>query len=72
MEENKKLNEEKEIEGCTFKPEFVNQNKSFIQNSNIEKPRGYDQTVVRLRKGIIENFKKKYLIEKYFFFLNIY
>jgi hypothetical protein len=32
--------------------------------SNIEKPRGYDQTVGRLRKGIIENFKKKYLIEK--------
>lgn len=32
--------------------------------SSSERPKGFDQTVERIRKGILENFKKKYLIEK--------
>lgn len=26
----------------------------------------YEQTIERMRNGILENFKKKYLAEKYF------
>jgi len=54
----------KELIGCTFQPEFVS-HKTFEKSINSqEKPKGFDQTVDRLRKGIIENMKKKYLIKK--------
>lgn len=57
--------EQKELEGCTFKPKLISQRRGTFDNSmNSEKPRGYYETVERLRSGIIENFKKKYLIEK--------
>jgi hypothetical protein len=60
--------EQKELEGCTFKPKLNSQRRATFENSynsNSEKPRGYYETVERLRSGIVENFKKKYLIEKY-------
>ena len=64
--EIKNSNEQKELEGCTFKPKLISQRRGTFENSyNSEKPRGYYETVERLRSGIIENFKKKYLIEKY-------
>ena len=57
--------EQKELQGCTFKPQLVSQkNVSFESSYNSEKPRGFYETVERLRSGIIENFRKKYLIEK--------
>ena len=63
--EIKNHQEQKELEGCTFKPKLISNQKGNFENSyNSEKPRGYYETVERLRSGIIENFKKKYLIEK--------
>lgn len=65
--ETKTSIEQKELEGCTFKPKLISQKRGTLENSyNSEKPRGYYETVERLRSGIIENFKKKYLIEKYY------
>ncbi len=62
---NKSTLVQKELEGCTFKPQLNSQKNVLFENSyNSEKPRGFYETVERLRSGIIENFKKKYLIEK--------
>ena len=64
-DENKNSLEQKELQECSFKPHLVSQkNVSFENSYNSEKPRGFYETVERLRSGIIENFKKKYLIEK--------
>lgn len=63
--EAKNTLENKELAGCTFKPLLISQkNVSFENSYNSEKPRGFYETVERLRSGIIENFRKKYLIEK--------
>lgn len=64
-DEKKNSLEQKELEGCTFKPQLISQrNVSFETSYSSEKPKGFYETVERLRSGIIENFKKKYLIEK--------
>jgi hypothetical protein len=58
------LNKEKKI--CTFKPKInkdYNENKLNKSDNNIK---GYDLFVQRQRNGILENFKKKYLLEKKF------
>lgn len=63
-EELKKLQENNELSECTFKPELVG-GKTFDKSmSSVEKPKGFNQTVERMRKGIIENLKKKYLAKK--------
>ena len=60
-------NKEKKI--CTFKPKI---NKNDFDNSlnksytSIENQKSYDLFVQRQRNGILENFKKKYLLEKKF------
>jgi len=65
VNETKNTLEQKELQGCTFKPQLISQkNLSFENSYNSEKPRGFYETVERLRSGIIENFRKKYLIEK--------
>ena len=65
QKDNKNSSSIKEMEGCTFKPLLVShKNNSFENSYNSEKPRGFYETVERLRSGIIESFKKKYLIEK--------
>ena len=58
------LNKEKKI--CTFKPKInkdYNENKLNKSENYIK---GYDLFVQRQRNGILENFKKKYLLEKKF------
>jgi hypothetical protein len=68
-DENKKLLENRELDGCTFKPEFVSK-KTFEKSiSSVEKPKGFTQTVERIRKGIIENLEKKYKTKKYVVYL---
>lgn len=63
-EELKKLNENKELDQCTFKPELFSQRTYEKSMTSAEKPKGYTQTVDRMRKGIIENLKKKYMMKK--------
>lgn len=66
MEDSKTKKEREELANCTFQPQFLTKtNKSFEKSITIEKPRGFDQAVERMRNGILENWKKKYLIEKY-------
>ena len=63
-EESKAVQANKELEGCTFQPQFVSQ-KTYEKSLNSqEKPKGFAQTVDRLRRGIIENMKKKYLVKR--------
>jgi len=40
-------------------------NKKLLEKSlYAEKPKGYDSTVERMRNGILEKFKKKFLLER--------
>ena len=64
LDEIKKVAELKELDGCTFKPEIISKETYEKSLAFSEKPRGFDQTVERMRKGIIENLKKKYMIKK--------
>jgi hypothetical protein len=64
VEELKKQNENKELNECTFKPELVSNRTYEKSMTTIEKPKGFTQTVERMRKGIIENLKKKYMMKK--------
>jgi hypothetical protein len=64
MEEHHLNIANKELDGCTFQPKFVSQ-KTFEKSiTSQEKPKGFAQTVDRMRRGIIENMKKKYLVKK--------
>lgn len=38
--------------------------KNFEKSLNVEKPKGFDETVERIRNGIVEKYRKKYLLEK--------
>ena len=64
----KKADEEKvsrELSGCTFKPQLNNFNKEVFESKlNEKEAKIYEQTIERMRNGILENFKKKYLSEK--------
>jgi hypothetical protein len=64
VDEIKKLNENKELNECTFKPDLVSQKSYEKSMTSAEKPKGFTQTVERMRKGIIENLKKKYMMKK--------
>ena len=66
IEEQKMLNQKKEARACSFrpkinKPDTDKLNRSFTSK---KKPKGYGKFVETHRKGILERFKKKYLIEK--------
>jgi hypothetical protein len=63
-EESKVVQAHKELEGCTFQPQFVSQKTYEKCITSVEKPKGFTQTVDRLRRGIIETMKKKYLVKK--------
>lgn len=55
----------KELEECTFKPHLNTLSKDVFENKLSEKDaKIYEQTVERMRNGILENFKKKYLAER--------
>jgi hypothetical protein len=65
---NKEENEYKELKECTFKPQ-VNNNQplDYVFNSNRMDEKDislYEKTIERMRNGILENFKKKYLAER--------
>lgn len=66
--EKQKLREyklSKELESCTFKPQINNLSKEVFESKFTEKEaKVYEQTIERMRNGILENFKKKYLAEK--------
>jgi len=64
LEEVKNVVEMKELDGCTFKPEIISKETYKKSLAFAEKPKGFDETVERMRKGIIENLKKKYLMKK--------
>ena len=38
--------------------------KNFEKSLNVGKPKGFDETVERIRNGIVEKYRKKYLLEK--------
>ncbi len=62
---NKERSDIKELEECTFKPQLNVLSKEVFDNKLNEKDaKIYEQTVMRMRNGILENFKKKYLAEK--------
>jgi hypothetical protein len=72
LEDNKLSQNNKELEGCTFQPKFVSQ-KTFEKSMlSQEKPKGFTETVDRMRRGIIETMKKKYLAKKYYYYLLFY
>lgn len=55
-----------ELEKCTFKPQLNNLSREVFENKLSDKEaKIYEQTVERMRNGILENFKKKYLAERY-------
>jgi hypothetical protein len=54
----------KELAGCTFKPNLVSQQSFEKSISSTEKPKGYLQSVERMRRGILENLHKKFLVQK--------
>lgn len=63
---NKERADIKELEECTFKPQLNVLSKEVFDNKLNEKDaKIYEQTVMRMRNGILENFKKKYLAERY-------
>jgi hypothetical protein len=64
LAELKKIQQIKELNECTFKPDLVGCKTFDRSMSNVEKPKGFNQTVERMRKGIIENLKKKYMMKK--------
>ena len=66
-EANKVVQASNELEGCTFKPELISNKtleKSISGGSNT--PKGFHETVSRLRNGILENLKKRFLVNKYY------
>lgn len=70
--DSKKLKEFDESKKFSFKPTMTANmyfyfnifSKTFEKSLNVEKPKGFDQTVERIRNGIVEKYKKKYLLEK--------
>jgi len=65
QDRNKERMELKELESCTFKPHLNTLTKEVFENKLTEKEaKIYEQTVERMRNGILENFKKKYLSER--------
>ena len=63
-EENLNSKVNKELQGCTFRPQFVSQTTYEKSMMSHEKPKGFTQIVERMRKGIIQTMEKKYLIKK--------
>lgn len=64
LEEKRKEELDKEIEGCTFKPKIYTRNVDLEKSFTAEKPKGFNQHVEHTRRGIIERFRKKYMLEK--------
>ena len=66
IEEQKILNEKKELRACSFRPKLNKPDPDKLNRSFTcqKKPKGYGKFVETHRKGILERFKKKYLIEK--------
>jgi len=62
--DNKKLKEFDESKKFDFKPQMTSNTKNFEKSLYVDKPKGFDETVERMRNGIIERYKKKYLLEK--------
>ena len=66
IEEQKILDQKKELKPCLFRPK-INKidpdrlNRSFTM---VKKPKGYGKFVETHRKGILERFQKKYLMEQ--------
>ena len=55
----------KELENCTFKPQLNHLSKEVFENKlSDSQAKIYEQTIERMRNGILENFKKKYMAER--------
>jgi len=63
-EENKLVQAQKELSQCTFKPEFVSKNTFEKSMNSKEQPKGYVQNVERMRRGILERYKKTYMLNE--------
>jgi len=60
----KKMEEEKELEQCTFKPTLISQNTlEQCLNSQV-KPKGYEEFSRKMREGIMKAAEKKYIENK--------
>lgn len=66
IEEQKILNQKKELSDCSFNPKLNKIEKEKLNRSftSKKKPKGYDKFVEIHRKGILKRFEKKYLMEK--------
>lgn len=66
IKEKEKEMQDKEMENCTFKPEIHKVDKEALDRSfnNAEKPRGYNEHVEHTRRGIIERYRVKCMMEK--------
>lgn len=64
IEEKKKEEQDKEIEGCTFKPKIYTKKADLDRSFSADKPKGFNKHVEHVRRGIIERFRKKYILEK--------
>jgi len=62
-EENKLVQAQKELSQCTFKPEFVSKNTFEKSMNSKEQPKGYVQNVERMRRGILERYKKNIYVK---------
>ena len=57
----KKMEEDKELEQCTFKPTLISQNTLEQCLNSQEKPKGYEEFSRKMREGIMKAAEKKYL-----------
>jgi hypothetical protein len=66
QEANKLIQQSQELEGCTFKPELISKTtvEKSISGGGSNTPKGFHETVSRLRNGILENLKKRFLVNK--------
>ena len=60
----KKMEEDKELEQCTFKPNLISQNTLEQCLNSTEKPKGYEEFSKKMREGIMKAAEKKYLENK--------
>lgn len=65
-EELRKESIERKMKDCTFKPEINHYLKEVVFENKMDENeiRIYEQTVERMRNGILQTFKKKYLADR--------
>lgn len=62
--EKEKEELQKEMMNCSFQPQIPRSNTMFDKTfTAVEKPKGYNKHIEHTRRGILENLRKKYLLE---------